>query len=116
MDPLFEGNVRTVLSPKAYVVTAAHAGWQLVGSQTIIPDKNLEDGGWEIQFAREVARNIKSEQQEGDETPARITSLNAHADALEASIHAVGGVEHVSCMDVWTAVFQPSEQSASGAR
>ena len=43
IDPLPEGNVRTVLSPAAYVDAATQAGWEVVGSRTFTPAVELED-------------------------------------------------------------------------
>lgn len=44
IDPLPEGNVRTVLSPTAYDDAAKQAGWESVGSRTFTPAVDLEDG------------------------------------------------------------------------
>ncbi|KAF2098969.1 hypothetical protein NA57DRAFT_56602 [Rhizodiscina lignyota] len=113
IDPISDGNVRTVLSPAAYMTAAMEAGWEVASSETFAPVAGLEDGKWETGFARTVAektaigrqavqtveRSVESVQRE---------SLTAHADALEASIVSAGGVDRVRCMDVWTAIFRPA--------
>lgn len=112
-DPLPEGNVRTVLSPAAYIDAAMQAGWEIVGSRTITPEGGLQDGKWEAGFARLVSqkRGIAEQvMQTGGERSSgsiHLESLRAHADALEASMDD-SGVDGVECMDVWTAVFRPA--------
>lgn len=114
IDPLPQGNVRTVLSPAAYVDAATRAGWELVGTRTFTPVGELEDGKWEAGFAREVARNGEVGEQavqmgeERSTESVRLESLRAHADALEGSINSEAGVDGVECMNVWTAVFRPA--------
>ena len=111
IDPLPAGNVRTVLSPAAYIDAATQAGWEVVGTKTFAPIRGLEDGKWESGFARSIARekNIgKHAMQLSGERSAEsvhLESLRAHADALESAIPeaGLGGVES---MDVWTAVFR----------
>ena len=44
MDPLPEGNIRTVLSPRGYIDAAKRAGWEVVGTRTLTPAAELEDG------------------------------------------------------------------------
>jgi hypothetical protein len=113
MDPLPEGNIRTVLSPRGYIDAAKRAGWEVVGTRTITPAAELEDGKWEVRFAREVAGNSQVVQMDGEwsEESVRLGTLRAHADSLEASIVEVKA-EGVRCMNVWTAVLRPAGSSA----
>jgi hypothetical protein len=119
IDPLPEGNVRTVLSPAAYVDAATQAGWEVVGSRTFTPAVDLEDGKWETGFARSVARNREIGKQavqmvgERSTESVRLESLRAHADALEGSMISEAGVDGVECMNVWTAVFRPARPANS---
>lgn len=112
IEPLEEGNIRTVLSPESYIDLAKQAGWDLVGYSTITPSDKLEDGKWESRFARDVAGNAKSDQLkvltkgERSDDIVRLTSIRAHADAFEASVRAVGDIDRIQCMDTWTAVFK----------
>jgi hypothetical protein len=96
IDPIPDGNVRTVLSPAAYVDAAMRAGWNLVGSGTFTPAKELEDGKWETGFARSVAKESKVYEE----------GMKAHAGALEASLTSEACSNGVECMQVWTAVFK----------
>ncbi len=114
IDPLPDGNVRTVLSPAAYVDAATQAGWEVVGSSTFTPAVELEDRKWETVAARSVARKRERGKQEvqivgetGIEN-VRSESLRAHADALEASLVLEVGVDGVECMNAWAAVFRPA--------
>ena len=100
VDPSPDGNVRTVLSPATYVVAATQAGWELVGSRTFTPAAELDDGRWETEIARSMAK--KSEAHGG--------SMKAHADALEASLLSDACSGGANCMDVWTAVFRPASR------
>lgn len=117
MDPLPEGNIRTVLPPCGYIDAAKRAGWEVVDTRTLTPAAELEDGKWEVRFAREVARNRqigeKAVQMDGErsEESVRLETLRAHADSLEASMVEVGA-EGVQCMNVWTAVLRPASSSA----
>jgi hypothetical protein len=119
IDPLPEGNVRTVLSPAAYVDAAAQAGWELVGSRTFTPAVELEDGKWETGFARSVAMKREIGKQvlqmvgERSTESVRLESVRAHADALEASMISEAGVDGVECMNVWTAAFRPARPANS---
>jgi SAM-dependent methyltransferase len=116
MDPLPEGNIRTVLSPRGYIDAAKRAGWEAVGTRILTPAAELEDGKWEVRFAREVAGNrqivekIVQMDEERSEESVRLETLRAHADSLEASMVEVGA-EGVECMNVWTAVLRPAGSS-----
>lgn len=116
VSPLPESNVRTVLSPRAYIEAAVEAGWVHVCSETFTPAAELEDGKWETGLARMAVKESKVGQglmRLGEERSAesvRLESLRAHSHALESSIASLGGVERVECMDVWTAVFRPARQ------
>lgn len=116
IDPLPDGNVRTVLSPTAYGDAATQAGWESVGSRTFTPPVDLEDGKWETRFARSVAREREIgkqiEQMEGERSTesVHLESLRAHADALEGSINSETGVDGIECMNVWTAVYRPANR------
>jgi hypothetical protein len=114
IDPISQGNVRTVLSPAAYVDVATQAGWEVVGSRTFTPNVELEDGKWETGFAKSIARKREIGKQavqmvgERSTESVRLESLRAHADALEASMISEAGVDGVECMNVWTAAFRPA--------
>jgi hypothetical protein len=116
MDPLPDGNIRTVLSPLGYIEAAKRAGWSVVGTRTLAPAPELEDGKWEVKFAREVAgkRGIGEQilQMDGkrSEESVYLESLRAHADALGASM-LDSKEDGVECMDVWTAVLRPARSS-----
>lgn len=90
MDPLPEGNIRTVLSPRGYIDAAKRAGWEAVGTRTLTPAAELEDGKWEVRFAREVAENRQIGEKvvqidgERSEESVRLETLRAHSDSLEA--------------------------------
>jgi hypothetical protein len=118
MSPLLDGNIRTVLSPAAYTDAARQAGWQLVGSRTIAPRAELDDGKWETGIAKSITKEMGFEMQVAQK-PAertlesiRLESLRAHADALEASMASIPSakVDGVRCMDVWMAVFEPIDK------
>jgi hypothetical protein len=119
LDPLPQGNVRTVLSPATYIDAATQAGWEVVGSSTFTPAVKLEDGKWETGFARSVARKREIGKQAvqlvGDRSTesVRLESLRAHADALEASMISEAGLDGVECMNVWTAAFRPARPESS---
>jgi SAM-dependent methyltransferase len=113
MEPLTEGNVRTVLSPAAYVNAATQAGWDVVGSQTFMPAADLEDGKWEAKTAREIGKQVVHAVSDRSPESVQLESLKAHADALERSMSPDAGVDGVECMDVWTAVFQPARHEKS---
>lgn len=111
VDPIPEGNVRTVLSPAAYISAAKEAGWTLVADSTISPSTELEDGKWEVLAARSVVKTHQLEQvgAQHDERSAeavKIEALRAHAAALESSLPGAK-VDNVAAMNVWTAVFRP---------
>jgi hypothetical protein len=113
IDPIPEGNIRTVLPPAAYTDAARQAGWELVGNRTFTPVNGLQDGRWEIQFARQVAATADFEKQlagqsERNTETIRLESIRAHAGAFETSLVATAGQGEVECMDVWTAVFRPA--------
>lgn len=112
VDPLPEGNVRTVLSPTAYIDAAREAGWELIASKTITPDFDLEDGKWEVYQARSITKQrcldeIVFRSDERSLEGIRNETLKAHAAAMERSIPD-GETGKVASMDVWTAVFRPA--------
>jgi len=100
IDPIPDGNVRTVLSPASYIDAATQAGWKIVGSRTFTPAKEVEDGKWETGIARSVAQESK----------VCAEGMNAHAAALQASLTSEACSEGVECMQVWTAVFRPASE------
>ena len=116
MDPMLEGNIRTVLSPRGYIDAAKLAGWEAVGTRTLVPAAELEDGRWEVRFAREIAEKgqilekVVQLDVERSEESVRLETLRAHADSLESSLEKIG-TNAVQCMDVWTAVFRPAGRS-----
>jgi hypothetical protein len=109
VDPDPTGNVRTVLSPAAYINAAKQAEWELVGSRTFTPVEGLEDGRWETDIARSMLKKIESSPDvERNADSIRHDSLRAHYAAMEASMDHEKGLKGVESMDIWTAVFKPS--------
>lgn len=74
----------------------------MVGERIITPGQDLNDGGWEVRAARDVAKKSAKE----DDLSKR-ESIRAHSYALEASIPE-GKLANVRSMDVWCAVLKPS--------
>ena len=106
VDPIHDENVKTVLSPAAYVDTATQAGWKATGKRTFQPTLGLEDGKWESGFAKSVVRTREAAQTKSGRSAEKVRpeSLRAHADSLEAAIHSQKRLDRdldgVECMDV----------------
>lgn len=122
IDPLPQGNIRTVLSPAAYVDLTTQAGWEIVGSRTFTPVVELEDGKWETGIARSIAKERMAKKQvvqtggERSTESVHLESLRAHVEALESSLTLAAGADGVECMNVWTAVFRPARSAGLEAR
>ncbi|KAK0632966.1 S-adenosyl-L-methionine-dependent methyltransferase [Immersiella caudata] len=96
-------NIQTTLSPRAIREAAARAGWKVEKEGTVVPERELSDGFWEVgtvvdeEFLEDVEREVKDE---------RVKAvLRSARDATVAA--AKGGVGKVRSMDVWVATLIP---------
>ena len=113
VEPLPEGNIRTVLSPSEMLKFAERAGWELVGSEIMKPADDVQDGGWEAAFSKSIAREVFKEERalsDADRTKETIrkASIRAHGEALLQAIQQLpeGKTSKTKPMNVWAAVLK----------
>ena len=109
VDPMPDGNVRTVLTPSEYIAVAKEAGWELVKSKTLTPRTDLADGIYEVRAARSImsSRQRDGTAASGSPEATKLKNQEVYADAMESSLVA-SSEKTTTSMDVWTAVFKPS--------
>ncbi|CZR68080.1 uncharacterized protein PAC_17979 [Phialocephala subalpina] len=102
-----DGNIRTVLSPSQIKAFATQKNLKLEKEAVLEADEGLRDGYWEV---RDLLSGERKEREldelftgEGKEKERVVAG--AMFDALRSATDAVGGLEGVRCMSVWSGVF-----------
>lgn len=104
-SPVDGGNVQLVLSPMQIKTLASEAGWKVDRERTFAPAEKLQDGGWEVDMARDAAQEAAQLDCNGDTTKQKLQqSVESTRYAME---DAAGRINKIRCMDVWTAVLSP---------
>jgi hypothetical protein len=102
-NPAPASNIRTIASPAFIRQSAEELGWSFLKETTISPSEHVLDGRWEVEhvknptFLKDIDRFIADERQR--------SVVIALRDAMLASLERVGGINKVTSMDVWCAVF-----------
>ncbi|KAL0955843.1 hypothetical protein HGRIS_002045 [Hohenbuehelia grisea] len=102
-------NVRTVLAPAPITALAEKSGLHLQSETTVAPGEGLQDGYWEAMmllmpsWQKDVDEHVKDQRER-----AVVLALR---DAAKASIDALGDLKSVRSMDVWSAVFTPTQDA-----
>jgi hypothetical protein len=95
-------NIQTLLSPRMIGEVAEEQGWKVVGEGTMVPERELSDGGWEVgTLVRQ--RFLEEVEKVADERVRAM--LRSARDAVTAAVDGVGGVGKVRTMDVWFATL-----------
>lgn len=106
-SPVRGGNVQTPLSPEQIKKVAGAAGWKVTREVTFVPTEKLQDGGWEVDMARNAADEAVKAATQGDSTTERLVqSVQATRYALEEAVKRNGN--QTGSMDIWTAVLTPA--------
>ncbi|EST06854.1 hypothetical protein PSEUBRA_003854 [Kalmanozyma brasiliensis GHG001] len=104
-SPVQGGNVQLVLSPMQIKALAREAGWKVDREVTFAPAEKLQDGGWEVDIARDAAQEAAKMDCEGYATKQKLQqSVETTKNAMEEAVVRIG---RVRCMDVWTALLSP---------
>ncbi|KAL5375927.1 hypothetical protein DPSP01_010790 [Paraphaeosphaeria sporulosa] len=102
-------NIRSPLSPSQIKQCVIDSGWVLHHDLTIPSNPQLEDAKWELnmllgaKFGDEFAfmKRVKEHIQEE-----RIhLVLEGMLESVKSSVDAIGGEDHIKCMDVWIGSF-----------
>ncbi|KAF9734205.1 hypothetical protein PMIN06_004480 [Paraphaeosphaeria minitans] len=102
-------NIRSLLSPGRIKQCALESGWALQREMSMPSSPRLEDAKWELdmllgtKFGNErlFMKRVKEHVQEE-----RIhLVLEGMLESVKNSVEAIGGEEHVRCMDVWIGSF-----------
>ncbi|KDN42488.1 hypothetical protein K437DRAFT_257821 [Tilletiaria anomala UBC 951] len=113
VEPLSEGNIRTVLSPREMLKLSESAGWELIGSELMQPSDDVQDGCWEAAYSQDIARTAFEREgalseAERTEEIVRKASIRAHGEALLQAIQQLpeGKASRTKPMNVWVAVLK----------
>jgi ubiquinone/menaquinone biosynthesis C-methylase UbiE len=93
INPLTDGNVRTIVPPERIKKIATDASWK-IEREAWIEAPDVQDGEWELRLTRTMAYEEKSIP-EGKE----LTDMELAVEKLH------GDIKEVRSMDVWTGVF-----------
>ncbi|KAB5547071.1 S-adenosyl-L-methionine-dependent methyltransferase [Coniochaeta sp. 2T2.1] len=97
-------NIQTVLSPVGIRELAEGAGWKVVREETVVPEPELSDGGWETGSV--VSKGYLEDVEKGVEDERVKAMLRSARDAVVAAVDGIGGVGKVRTMDVWVATLE----------
>jgi len=110
--PEADANIRTIFSPEQLRALAQKAGWKL-RTESVLPNPDVQDGRWEVgmtlhlQQERNGSGAAGSESTGGGDEQARApATFSAMCDSIRAHLpDPSGSAKGVTCVDVWTAVF-----------
>ncbi|CDU24379.1 uncharacterized protein SPSC_03750 [Sporisorium scitamineum] len=106
-SPVEGGNIQTPISPQQVKHIATEAGWNFKRELTFLPSDRLQDGGWEVDMAKDAADAAAKFDAKGDRTAQKLQqSVQATRYALEQAVGRIG--KRTRSMDVWTAVLTPA--------
>ncbi|CAD6892550.1 unnamed protein product [Tilletia laevis] len=118
--PKADANVQTIFSPVQLKKLAERAGWKLK-SESVIANPGIQDGRWEVDMTLALQREREEElskaaaagsissdgnaSQEAD-THRNLTTFSTLCDSIRSHLPDSGSTKGVTCVDVWTAVFE----------
>ncbi|CAE6426139.1 unnamed protein product [Rhizoctonia solani] len=101
-----ESNVRTVLGPEGISKLGKEAGWLVSREGMIVPEKEQEDGRWEVGAVLEYTE-VEIDRLILDERERAV--INGMKGSISRSVEELGGVKNVRTMDVWWTVLNRPE-------
>ncbi|KAF8688385.1 Chromate, partial [Rhizoctonia solani] len=101
-----ESNVRTVLGPEGISELGKEAGWLVSREGMIVPEKEQEDGRWEVGAVLEYTE-VEIDRLILDERERAL--INGMKGSISRSVEELGGVKNVRTMDVWWTVLTRPE-------
>ncbi|KAH7337747.1 hypothetical protein B0J17DRAFT_756969 [Rhizoctonia solani] len=101
-----DSNVRTVLGPEGIEKLAKEVGWAVSSADVIVPEKEQEDGRWEVgallAYTEEDLVGLISDERER-------AAIDGMKGSVSRSVGKLGGVKNVRTMDVWWVVLTRPE-------